>query len=115
MWDCSPLRLIQRGATHVMMATRTFNNAQPTIKYYCTERRCGVMTRSRISLIVTVWSILHQSSTWKEPPIVSKLITKHLWPPGVFHDSANLNSTGLVFIHQFICMVDRRMRKGGAE
>jgi hypothetical protein len=115
MWDCSPLRLIQRGATHVMMVTHTFNNAQPTIKYYCAERRCGVMTRSRNSWIVTVWSILHQPCTWKEPPIASELITKHLWPPGVFCDCVKHNSGGLGFIHQFICVIDRRMRKGGAE
>jgi len=115
MWDCSPLRLIQRGATHVMMVTHTFNNAQPTIKYYCTERRCEVMTRSRNSWIVTVWSILHQSSTWRLPSIIPRLIAKYLWPPGVFYDSAKHNSVGFVCIHQFIYVIDRMMRKGGAE
>lgn len=73
------------------------------------------MTRSRNSWIVMVWSILRQPCTWKEPPIASELITMHLWPPGVFYDSAKHNPGGLGFIHQFICVIDHRMRKGGAE
>ena len=73
------------------------------------------MTRLQSSWIVTVWSILHQSSTWRLPSIIPELIAKYLWPPGVFYDSAKDNSVGFVCIHQFIYVIDRMMRKGGAE
>jgi hypothetical protein len=105
----------QKGGHPCDDGNSLFYNARSTIQCKFTEKMSGVIARSHDPWFLAAGGNLRQTTTWKESPVVSRLLAKYLWPPRVFYDSVKNNSVGLVCTHYFICMIDCRMRKGGAK